>query len=758
MRVMNKKSISFFAVFLLVLICFAGVSDGKELISIDFTSLRPSEVTVYGGVRDGSGWGPVVERQVSSEYAVIKVIPGTTLDVNKGTLELVVVRRKIGGSAYGHNTLFSFVKSDNKSVLTVYLVFEGEKGYLMANSPIGEDDEWGRIIPIPEPIPLGKIFHLAFTWGPDPVNDNKIYYNGQELKPTVGRANTSLAFLLAGADRIVVGADFGTGYIYPQADSPAVELKFVRLAVSDVVKNQFDLSAIRPVIKSVEDDTFSVPGISGKLVAGNTVHVTLVAEPGGTAWFDMGNVKGIPMTEDQANPGTYRGEYTIKPGDDFENGQIVGYFKNAAGVEANPVISSNRWTIDTHTTLKVEIDKKDLPADRSSRAKIKVTVTDANGDPVSGHHIRVDLATTEEYTGLVGAGDFGANVGASVEPAWKDVTDSWGEIEFDYTSGFAAKTVIVTAKDLDTGDVGVDYITSFIEAMIDIPLTRPISRAAARRGLLYYMKVEASRTELTADGRSRSVIRAYVYDPNGNPVEGDELEFTLDQANGTIRTIKAVTDKNGRAVAEYRAGKKVGIVTITAFDRTRGLTGYVSITLLPDAPAKIYLKARPETLPADGFSRADIEVKVTDINDNPNPDTEILFALVKGDGKLRYDRLVTDRFGEVTNEFTAGRTPGIATVKATVKSKVPSQVEIDAARYVLFAPYSDEGVDMRVERWFVKEGDRVFKGEPVCEYTISNSTFTLTAPYDLQVKEILVETWDRVEIGTTLAVVTPINN
>nr|NIO16351.1 hypothetical protein [Deltaproteobacteria bacterium] len=487
--------------------------------------------------------------------------------------------------------------------------------------------------------------------------------------------------------------------------------------------------------------------ISGRLTTGDVVNVQLEAETGGLATFDMGSVTGVPMAEvvsDTTGEGTgiYEGSYTIKPGDDYEDGQIVGRFANAAGVAADPVTSDSRWTIDTGTILTLEVDKNELPADTTSRTRIKVKVADINGTEVEGHHVRVDLATTEEYTGLVGAGDFGENVGAEVEATWRSATDSWGEVEFDYRSGFSAKTVIVTAKDLTTGSVGVDYITSYIDALIDIALTRPVSRAAARRGLLYYMDVEASRTELTADGRSRSVIRAHVYDPSGNPVEGDEITFTLDQDNGTIRTIRAVTDRNGKATAEYRAGKKVGIVQITAENTARGITGYVSITLLSDAPAKIYLAARPDNIPADGFSRADIEVKVTDINENPNEDTEVLFGIVSGSGKLENDVLITDRYGEAADVYTSGKEPGITTVKATVKSKVPTEAELERAKNVIFALYSDLDDEMRLEKWLVRKGDEVKEGDPVCDYSIRGDNFTLTAPYDLRVEELLAESWD----------------
>ncbi|MDA8121865.1 MAG: hypothetical protein M0Z38_04770, partial [Deltaproteobacteria bacterium] len=240
-------------------------------------------------------------------------------------------------------------------------------------------------------------------------------------------------------------------------------------------------------------------------------------------------------------------------------------------------------------------------------------------------------------------------------------------------------------------------------------------------------------------------------------VANDPVSFTLSSTNGTLRTIKGTTDSSGGATAEYIAGKKIGIVVITATATLRNATGSVSIILLSDAPAKIYLKARPESLPADGFSRADLGVKVTDINDNPNKDTKVEFRISKGGGKLDYADRTTDRFGDASNRYTAGTTAGIASIVATVRSKVPTEAELAKAKNVLFAPYSSDGDEIRVEKWLKKKGDKVLKGEGIVEYTVGrgSTVHTIAAPYDLTMGDLFVEYWDNAEIGQTLAVVTP---
>ena len=68
----------------------------------------------------------------------------------------------------------------------------------------------------------------------------------------------------------------------------------------------------------------------------------------------------------------------------------------------------------------------------------------------------------------------------------------------------------------------------------------------------------------------------------------------------------------------------------------------------------------------------------------------------RGGGKLDYPDRITDVFGDTKNRYTAGSIPGIATVLATVRSKVPSVAELAKAQNVLFVPYSSEGEDIRI--------------------------------------------------------------
>jgi hypothetical protein len=206
----------------------------------------------------------------------------------------------------------------------------------------------------------------------------------------------------------------------------------------------------------------------------------------------------------------------------------------------------------------------------------------------------------------------------------------------------------------------------------------------AARDVGYAITVTSSDEWLTADGTSQARITAKVT-RNGEPVEGHNVDFAVASGAGSIRAVKDTTDRSGVARAVYTAGTKIGIVLITATDTTAGISGSVAIELRSDAPAKIAIKFDPEKLPADGSSRADLSVTVTDINDNPNENTEVEYLVASGGGRLTEDRTVTDRNGESGTVYVAGQSPGKVSIDITVRSTVPADDEVLKARDLALA-------------------------------------------------------------------------
>jgi len=514
-------------------------------------------------------------------------------------------------------------------------------------------------------------------------------------------------------------------------------------------------------ITSVTHDAFERAGYSGKLVAGDTFTVTLTAEPGGTATFDVtapetnegGRVipervlaTGVPLAEDPDSPGTYSGTYTVGFGQYLENGQVAGLYKNAMGYNAPPLTAARPVQVDGRVHLSIKASGDLMPADRSSRAGFTVTAMDANGKAVTDHDLKLTMSTTDEYTGTVGGGTFEELVGGEIDVDWGGVTDSFGEVTAQYVSGFAAKTILVSAKDMVSGDVGVGWMRSYIEGEVDILVTKPQAGALSAAGS---MDVSLSREWLTADGRSRSRITAVVRDDSNQPLAGHNVQFTLLGDNGQIRVVQSKTDARGRAFADYIAGIVMGQVQVEVRDLTSGMVAVVGIELRPDAPAEIELAADPGEVETGGQST--VSAKVTDANGNPNSNVDVLYDVSAGEGKVSAPSVATNDKGVATVKFTAGDVPGLATVRGTVISREPTEAEISAAEGAVFLYGVEDPGRLEVVEWLVKADDEVVQGQDlVVLEDRSGASYTVVAPRDGTVATFTAEERDITYYGDTL--------
>jgi hypothetical protein len=408
-------------------------------------------------------------------------------------------------------------------------------------------------------------------------------------------------------------------------------------------------------------------------------YVAVYAEKrDGTLVPVMGSVEGVPLAE--TAPGVYTGVHTLGYRDRFVRAVVVGRLSN--GSTTVSMVDTNYFTTDPSLTLTVGTSPSELKADEKSTSQITVTVTDANGNAVSGHKVRFLLATTSQYTGVVGGGAFTEQVGGAVKEDHWGETDLFGRVSATYVAGFAAKTAIIVARDMVSSDTGAGWVKTYIQTGAELELTPVEPPTVAAAG--YDITITSSDEWLTADGKSQARITAKVT-MRGKPVEGHKISFGLSSSNGTVRAVSDVTDRNGEARALYTAGKKIGIVLVTATDTVVNISASVQIELRSDAPAKIVIQIKPEKLPADGHSTADITVLVTDINGNPNDNTEVEYRLASGGGRLREDKGLTDRSGSVTTEYVSGRTAGKAVFEITVRSTVPSAEELVKARDLALA-------------------------------------------------------------------------
>jgi hypothetical protein len=213
---------------------------------------------------------------------------------------------------------------------------------------------------------------------------------------------------------------------------------------------------------------------------------------------------------------------------------------------------------------------------------------------------------------------------------------------------------------------------------------------------------------LTLPWDSTSRIKARVTDIKGQPVSGEKIVFSISSDNGSLATLDQATDNRGVAEAVYTAGKKIGTVVVTALDTSAGITGSAMIILMSDAPAKVYISAIPNTLPADGKSKADIGISVRDINDNPNQGAVIEYDILKGRGRLDEDENRTDRNGEAKNRYRTGSSAGTVTIQAKVTSRIPSEEEVNRAKGTIFARNLYDGFETaEVKEWLKEVGDEI---------------------------------------------------
>ncbi len=325
-----------------------------------------------------------------------------------------------------------------------------------------------------------------------------------------------------------------------------------------------------------------------------------------------------------------------------------------------------------------------------------------------------------------------------------------------YTSGIAAKTAMVVARDYSTGSVGMTPVTTGISSSVSVQLisAAPAVKAMAMASAPAYtlqLKVTPDFTIpgpggtdepcMTADGVSRANVVATLTSHSGQPVQGKTVVFIVSGAGGRFNHASAVTDAAGRAQVFYIAGTKAGDTFITASEASTGSSDNTAILLLSDAPAKIYLTASPDELPADGVSSSKISVKLADVNGNPTEGIQVSMTLDGGPANGTISGAsgagssaasgVTGTGGEADFTYTAGQTAGTATMEISTVSKAPTADELKAALYRVVAPMVyDNGqfTELTVKTWLKGVGDRVGKGEPLAVVGTPLGDMTVRSP------------------------------
>ncbi|MEW6088101.1 MAG: Ig-like domain-containing protein [bacterium] len=465
------------------------------------------------------------------------------------------------------------------------------------------------------------------------------------------------------------------------------------------------------------------------LVVNNELKVTLIGEPGGVAYFDIGTMRrNIRMTEDPNNPGIYNGSYRIIQGDRMNPVSITGYLVDRNGNMSNK-IQVTSYKIDTIIIVNMdrsteEISTNENDADEARKSVITATLRDRHNNALKNREVEFHL--------VGGYGDMNPLIG---------VTDSKGMVVSTYTAGYVVETGYIAAEDRSTGYAGVTYVTTkktgtvniLLEALTPTPGQPRTSNGTA------YISLRAKPLRIEANGKSVSVISAFLgyigddqiindpysedYEPDTNkldrdkPIENVEVKFLirdyiedykrpeyyglpkaeeLELKRGKIEITQPFTDKNGEAKAVYTAGTKTGLTIIQAIapEAPGGPVGEtIGVVLLAGGVRYLLIEARPIGTPAnpinspwgevegsaqnskikaDGQERAQIKVILLDSFENPVPEIKVYFSCDVGQ-VLDEGNGLTNNEGKAYATYTSPilQNGGIAHVSAKVTSVNP---------------------------------------------------------------------------------------
>ena len=293
-------------------------------------------------------------------------------------------------------------------------------------------------------------------------------------------------------------------------------------------------------------------------------------------------------------------------------------------------------------TIEVEASPNILAPDGQSTSTVTVTVKDIFGNPVPDE--KVTMGITQ------GSGNIGSVT-----------NNNDGTYTATYTAGTEPGDVIITAT-TSNGKQGSVTITL-------IELGKPAE---------VVVTVDPAEV-VVVDGRSTVTIT--VKDAKGEGVPGKDVTLTVSEGNGSMGSVEDKGD--GTYVAEYTAGTKAGVVTITA--AVEGISSSATVTLRPGPVHKVEVVVSPSTLVADGQSTAQMTITVEDEYDNSIPGKEIAFSISEGNGSMGSVEDKGD--GTYVAEYTAGTKAGVVTITAAVEG-------ISGSATVTLAPGPAEVVEV----------------------------------------------------------------
>ncbi|MGM0453216.1 MAG: Ig-like domain-containing protein, partial [Thermodesulfobacteriota bacterium] len=278
-------------------------------------------------------------------------------------------------------------------------------------------------------------------------------------------------------------------------------------------------------------------------------------------------------------------------------------------------------------------------------AELTATVEDDYGNAVENEAVKFKITDNQS--------------GASLENTTAE-TNVNGDATVTYTAG---------------SEEGSDQITAVAQSNSTTGTVTVVVDPAAV--VVDSVAVSSGAESLTANGESKSTIRATVTDKEGNPAPGIKVKF--DTTLGTLpagKTGTQTTDENGVAERVLTSGTKIGTARVTA--EAAGFAESVDVPFVAGAPSKLTLTALPLIVNPEETSR--LTATLTDKHCNPAADETIVFRLAQNNSgaMLSSKKETTDDSGQVTIDYTAGANNGddVITAHSTTNSSIKRREEI----------------------------------------------------------------------------------
>ena len=261
-----------------------------------------------------------------------------------------------------------------------------------------------------------------------------------------------------------------------------------------------------------------------------------------------------------------------------------------------------------------------LVANGTSQALISAYVKDSNG-------VNMPDGTAVQFSATAGA----------VSPV--TATTTYGIASVLLTSSTIVGSATITAT---CGGVSGNVSVTFVEGAVNT------------------LSLTATPGNLSADGTSKSTIRAMVTDTEGNAIDGETISFSVSAGSGTLSAPTAKT-AGGVATVTYTASTTAGTETIRA-KSTNGTSTTVNVVLVAANVGSVIATAGSTSIVADGASATLISAAVKDAGGNNVADgTAVTFTTTAG----TLSSATTTTNGVATALLTSATNVGTAAVTAT---------------------------------------------------------------------------------------------